>query len=274
LVLPKPMNKHYISLLALFCVCKLSYGQHQFGPRLTALGNNSGAVFDIWNILGNSAGITKVEKSTAAINYSRHSIDNELSTQALALIIPLNNDFIGISFQKYGLSVYNEINAGLAFAKKLGDELSISLKGNYHQIQITGYGAASSYSINVGAIYQFNEKITVGIYSSNISNRGYINVSSDLLIPSGINLGLSYQASKKVLIAATLNKNTRQKIDMRVGLEYKILEKLSVRAGLNSRTLNQNFGIGLVHKKIMFDLALEHHPSLGYQPQISLAYAF
>jgi hypothetical protein len=202
------MNKHYISLLALFCFCKLSYGQHQFGPRLTALGNNSGAVFDIWNILGNSAGITKVEKSTAAINYSRHSIDNELSTQALALIIPLNNDFIGISFQKYGLSVYNEINAGLALAKKFGDELSISLKGNYHQIQITGYGAASSYSINVGAIYQFNEKITVGIYSSNISNRGYINVSSDLLIPSGINLGLSYQASKKVLIAATLNKNT------------------------------------------------------------------
>ena len=87
-------------------------------------------------------------------------------------------------------------------------------------------------------------------------------------------MGLGYQASKKVLIAATLNKNTQQKIDMRVGLEYKILEILSVRAGLKSRTLNQSIGIGLVHKNIMFDLAMEHHPSLGYQPQISLAYAF
>lgn len=262
-----------LSLLLLFLIGKCSLAQNNFGPRLTAMGNNGAAVNDVWNLEANSAGITTLTKPTLAANYTR-IIDNDISKQGIVFVLPVKRNYIGFSFNRYGIPEYNEIKAGLAIAKKFGDDLSISIKGNYHQISIINYGSTAGFSLDVGAMYKLNNQLTVGLYINNPSVQNYSSKIIKTSIPTVFYLGSSYQFSDKLLIANTLSKNLKGKVDMSLGLDYKIIEMISLRAGLSIKPFKHYAGFGFNYKNLMVDFAVENDPNLNYTPQIALAYAF
>ena len=77
-----------------------------------------------------------------------------------------------------------------------------------------------------------------------------------------------------MLIATTISKKLDAKIDVGFGIDYRLLEIMSIRGGVTIKPFKQYVGIGFTPKKLMLDLALESDPNLGYSPQIALAYAF
>lgn len=121
------------------------FAQNNLGPRLTAMGNNGAAIADVWALQANPSGITALEKPTISLNYIKHLFSNEISTQALAAVIPLKNNSLGISLQRYGFAEYNESKSGFAYARKFGHKLSFALNMNYHQLKISNYGATRSF---------------------------------------------------------------------------------------------------------------------------------
>ncbi|WP_316737121.1 hypothetical protein [Pedobacter aquatilis] len=248
--------------------------QNNLGPRLTAMGNNGAAVTDIWSLQANASAITNLEKPAASINYIKHLFSNEVSTQGFVAAIPFKNNFLGASFQRYGFSEYFESKAGFAYAKKFGKKLSIGLNGNYHQLKINNYGSSNGFSVDVGAIYQFKNTFTLGAFVSNLSKEKY---SSTLIlseIPTKINIGSSYHASDKVLIATSVSKILNQHIDVSFGVDYKIVDLLSLRGGLSAKPFKQYAGFGVNYKKLLFDMATTYDANLGYAPQVALGYAF
>lgn len=251
-----------------------SCAQYNTGPRLVAMGKTQASVNDLWSIEANVAAINNIKKPTIAINYLKYSFDKELSNQGLAAVFPLKNTLLGFSAQRYGITAYNEIKTGISITKKLGDKLSIGLKGNYHQIKISNYGTTKGYSINAGLYYQLNQQFAVGIYSNNLTEQNYINQNIATQIPSGLHIGAHYKATNKVLIATTLSKLTSENIDVGLGLEYEIIGNVSLRTGLNAKPFKQYAGLGLNYKKLTMDLAFENDKNLGYTPQIALGYAF
>lgn len=268
------MNKQlYLSVLLLLSI-SFCHAQNNLGPRLTAMGTNGVAVKDLWNLEGNPSGITDLKSSTVAINYSKHLFDSELSKQAIAFVIPYKNNYIGASFQRYGITEYNEIKAGVALAKKFGTDLSMAIKGNYHQIKINNYGATTGFSVDVGAMYDYGENITIGLSINNPSLQKYSSKAIETKIPTLIQAGVAYKASNKVLIATTLFKDLDKSVDVGLGLEYKLLGLMSIRAGITVKPFKQYTGFGIDYKKLMLDIAIESDPYLGYVPQIALAYAF
>ncbi|MDN3585260.1 hypothetical protein QWY86_01170 [Pedobacter aquatilis] len=211
------------------------FAQNNLGPRLSAMGNNGAAVTDVWALQANPSGITALEKPTISLNYIKHLFSNEISTQGFALVVPFKNNFVGASFQRYGFSEYNESKVGFAYAKKFGNKLSIALNGNYHQLKIANYGALNGFSIDVGALYQFNNVFTLGAFVSNPAQQKF---SSSLVsgeIPTSLNIGGTYLASDKVLIATTISKTLNQSVDVRLGIDYKIFALLSLRGGLSAK---------------------------------------
>ena len=268
------MNKIFnLSLLLTICI-NFCYAQQNQGPRLTAMGINGSAVKDLWSLEANPSGITDLKSSTIAINYSKYLFDSELSKQAIAFAIPFKNNYFGASFQRYGISEYNEIKAGVALAKKFGSSLSIALKANYHQIKISNYGATTGFSVEVGAMYEYNDWLTFGVSANNPSLQKYSSKIVQTSIPTVIQIGAAYKASNKILIATTASKDLDKSVNVGLGLEYKLIEIISLRAGLTAKPFKQYSGFGLNYKKLMMDVAVESDPQLGYTPQIALAYAF
>lgn len=274
LVLPRPMNKIFTLFLALFISLNFCFAQNNLGPRLTAMGNNSAAVKDIWSLNGNAAGISHIESPAIAINYKKYLIDNELSNQSIAFILPLKNNYLGVSLNRYGITAYNEIKVGFALAKRFGSKLSIALKGNYHQIKISNYGSTTGFSVDVGGMYDLTEQITLGLTLNNPSFQKYSSTQIETKIPSSIQVGASYKASDKILIATTISKDFNTAIDVGLGIDYKLLDLISLRAGLTAKPFKHYAGFGLNYKKFVMDMAIESDIHLGYSPQIALAYAF
>lgn len=250
------------------------FAQNNLGPRLTAMGNNGVAVTDVWALQANPSGITSLVKPTVSLNFIKHLFSNEISTQGLVVVLPIKNNFVGASFQRYGLNDYNENKIGFTYANKFGEKLSIALNGNYHQLKIVNYGTSTGFSVDVGALYQFNKDFTFGAFVSNPSKQKFINSEVLIEIPTSFNIGASYLASDKILIATSVSKSPKQSVDVSLGIDYKILELLSLRGGLSVKPFKQYAGFGLNYKKILLDMATTYDANLGYAPQIAVGYAF
>lgn len=272
--LPKPMKKNIIVLFMIFCGLNHIYAQSFLGSKLAGMGNNGAAVKDIWSVEANMAGITSISSPSIAINYVNLFFENEISQQAFAFILPIRNNYLGFSLQRYGITEFNEIKAGFAYAKKFSNKLSIGIKGNYHQIKINNYGETTGFTADVGIMYSLDRYFTFGLYLNNPGKQKYIDHTILNNIPSTVNAGVSYQASNKILIATIIRKELNATIDVGIGLDYQLLEVISLRGGITMKPFKQYGGIGFNHKKFILDLALENDPNLGYSPQITLAYAF
>lgn len=262
----------YVFLLS--CSTILLHAQSNLGARLTAMANNGAAVKDVWSAQANIAGIIGIKTTSAAINYTKNLFINSLNTQSAVLVHPFGANYVGLSLQRYGITDYNEIKAGFAYAKKFGEQFSIGINANYHQVKITNYGATTGFSVDVGLLYQLNSQIILGAYTSNPAQQKYNSTNVNIAIPSLINIGASYQASDRVLLATTVTKNFNAAIDVSIGLDYKMLNLFSLRAGLSAKPFKQYVGFGLNYKKYLLDMALTKDPNLGYSPQIALGYAF
>lgn len=264
--------------ILLICLLSLivnsALAQYNQGARLTSMGKASAAVNDIWSLNANPAGITGQKSPIAALNYARYFFGDELSEQSFAAILPFNNNFAGISINRYGISEFNEIKAGAGFAKKFGEDLSIAIKANIHQIKISNYGSSTTFSVDVGANYKFSQQISAGVYINNPSSQQYKSAVVAAHIPTVVHLGATYEPSNKLLIATTISKDFDQKFDVGLGIDYKFYELLSLRGGLTANPFKQYFGVGLNYQKLILDVAVESHPQIGYTPQIGLSYAF
>ncbi|WP_316829361.1 hypothetical protein [Pedobacter aquatilis] len=250
------------------------FAQNNLGPRLTAMGNNGAAVSDVWSLKANPAGITALTQSTLSINYIKHLFSNEISTQGLVAVIPVENNFAGISLERYGFSDYNESKIGIAYSKRFGNRLSIGLNANYHQLKITNYGVSTGFSVDAGILYKLSNKLILGAYTSNPAKQKFSATEILAEIPVSFNIGACYSVSDKVLIATTVNKVLNHVIDVSLGVDYKIIDLLSLRGGLSVKPFKQYAGFGLNYKKLLMDMATSYDANLGYSPQIAIGYAF
>ncbi|RDC57768.1 hypothetical protein DU508_02080 [Pedobacter chinensis] len=248
--------------------------QNNLGARLTAIGNNGTAVPDVWTLQANPSGITGIEKPVISLSYIKHLFSDEISTQAFVAVIPFKNNFLGTSFQRYGFVEYNESKVGFAYAKKFGDKLSTAINVNYHQLRITNYGTSTGFSVDIGVIYCFENQFIFGAFVSNPSKQKFSSTEALIEIPTSFNIGASYFASDKILIASSVSKILNQYIDVSLGIDYKIVDSFSLRGGLSAKPFKQYAGFGLNYKKLLLDMATTYDASLGYAPQIAIGYAF
>jgi len=67
---------------------------------------------------------------------------------------------------------------------------------------------------------------------------------------------------------------SEQNAILHLGLEYKIINELSLRIGFSTNPAKNSFGVGYSLNKMQIDLAINKHQVLGYSPQISVSSTF
>jgi hypothetical protein len=251
----------------------LALCQSNPGPRITALGTSGVALQDVWSLKSNHAGIAALKRPAFSAAYQSQYLNPDLSTKSAVFVYPFKGNAVGLSFQSYGFSAYNEQKTSFTYAKSFGDKLYAALAFNYHQVKISQYGDAKAYSFEAGVQYFLTQNLLLGAHLANPSESKYSNQLSTI-IPTVYEIGASYKVSNKLLLNSGLEKTIDLETDFKAGLEYQVIDWLAFRGGVSANPFRQYTGFGLVYNSFRVDAAVATHPDLGISPQIALTYEF
>ncbi|HOI31648.1 MAG TPA: hypothetical protein PLC47_02690 [Bacteroidales bacterium] len=249
-------------------------GTGPVGGRTAGMGNASVALSDFWSIHNNPAGIASQKNIAVGIAYQNRFMMQALSLQSAGIVAPTKIGVLGLSFNQFGYSLYKEQKLGLAYARDFGKVLRIGLQLDYFSTSFSdAYEKFQAISFELGVQYDVNEKLTAGAY---LFNPGKVRLSeyTDERLPVILRFGLAYQFSDQLVGTAEIEKDFDREASIRAGLEYYVLKKFFVRAGINTQPGIFTFGTGFDLGPVRIDLAGNLHHVLGTSIQSSLIIQF
>ncbi len=243
------------------------------GGRQAAMGSTAVTFSDAFSVFSNQAGLARITNFTAGIYAENRFMLKDLSLFAVALAIPTKGrgGTFGVGVTYFGNNLYNERQLNLAYGRQLFKDLNMGIDLDYVGISIADYGTANAFTFGLGVQYTIVPKLVAGAHVYNPLRWHFTDFEEDKL-PSVVNVGLAYLPSNKVTISVDAEKNMDKSLLLKAGVEYNIVEKLSLRAGITTEPVAASFGIGLNLGNLRIDLANSFHPVLGYSPHFGLIY--
>ena len=246
------------------------------GARSAAIGNASVCLVDIWALYHNQANIAYLKNVSGSVYYENKYLVKEMSLQAAAFVLPTKNKGVfGISFTRFGYSLYNESKYGLAYAKSFGPNFSAGVQLNYHNLHIAeNYGRKGSFTVEMGIRANVTKQLSVGFHAYNLTRAKMAGYNNER-IPTILRLGLQYNFNEKVFLSTEVSKDIDYKPSFRAGLEYRPAKIFYIRAGVASNPFVSSFGLGFnIAEKVKIDISSSVHPVLGVSPMASFCYVF
>lgn len=242
------------------------------GSRTASMGNASVSTSDIWSIFNNPAGIATQTAISAGVNYENRYLMKELGSKSAAVLVPSRFGVLGLSFNQFGYSLYNENKVGLAYARSFGEILRIGVQLDYLTTKIAeNYDGAQLLTFEIGIQSKINDKITLGAYVFNpagFSSAQYIEEQAPIVA----RLGLSYNFTSSFHGIAEVEKNFETRTSVRLGMEYFIQEKFSVRTGISTYPAQFTLGAGMQLRHFQFHIAGSMHQTLGVSTQAGIIF--
>ncbi|MES2622587.1 MAG: hypothetical protein V4615_17190 [Bacteroidota bacterium] len=245
------------------------------GARATAIGDASVTLSDVFSTTTNQAGLGFMTQYSVGIYSDRKFLNASINNFNGAIALPISEKIgtFGVNANYYGYNYYNETKIGLAYARKFGQKFSLGMQFDYLRMMIFENGSRNFYTFEIGMQYKPWKVLTIGTHIYNPIPFKVEKVFGERL-PTILKLGLGYEPSAKVLIAAEYEQDIHYKPQFKGGLEYRPIKYLSIRAGAQTTPFSANFGLGVNVKGLNIDLASSYHPVLGFTPQAALIYSF
>lgn len=245
------------------------------GGRAAAMGGASAASRGLWAMQNNPAGMTGLEKFSFGLYYENRWMLRETAYKCGAVALPTKFGCLGVSFNQFGSSKYNENKIGLAYAKAFGPYIQIGLQLDYLSVHIgNDYGRQSAVTFELGIQSQITPKLRLGTY---IFNPVSIKIEQSLYqdrLPLVFRFGAAYQFTKDFMGQCEIEKNTnRDGVSLRGGLEYEAFKRFYLRAGLQTNPGVLTFGVGYGIKFAQIDVAAQLHQELGPSVQIGMIFS-
>lgn len=267
----------YIALFLFFSI-KLSAQQSTVLPSAISAANISSAVQDEWSAFQNISALAHVENWEVGAQYENHFMVRELSTKSVQFAKSTKHVNIGASFSYFGYSLYNDMIAGIGFARNFGDKFSMGLQFDY----FTSYFSGEEQNRYRGTIFpQFgvSSKITPNlIVGFNTFNPFQANIKTEYAIkriPSIFSFGSNYFFSDKVNWLFQMDKEVSSNFKFATGFEYKMIEQMTVKIGAyDSEFLVPTLGVDFHLNRFHIYFNEELHPQLGLNSQLCLKYKY
>ena len=223
----------------------------------------------------NPAGMANLEKMSLGLYYENRWNMVESAYKCGAFAVPTKFGCLGLSFNQFGSSKYNENKFGLAYAKDFGRYLQIGLQLDYLLLKIGNeYGKFSAVTFELGIQSQVTDKLRLGTYIFNPVNFCFEQTLNHEKIPIVMRFGLAYQFTKDFVGQCEIEKNTeREGISLRAGLEYEAVKDFYIRAGAQSNPAILTFGVGYAIRFAQIDVAAQLHNDLGASIQIGMVFS-
>ncbi len=244
------------------------------GSRSAALGNASVAISDVWSVFNNQAGLANLETANAGVYYENRFLLKELGYKAAAIAYPLKSGTIGLSFNHFGYSAYNESKIGLAYARGFGKYLSFGLQLDYNMTRLAeNYGNRNFVTFEAGMLANITPKLVLGAHVYNPINAKLAQYN-DERAPVIFRVGAVYTLSDKFTLVAETEKNIYTDASVNAGIEFKASNQIFLRGGISTGQESFSFGAGFHFGNFMVDISSSYHSILGYSPQASVSFKF
>jgi hypothetical protein len=248
------------------------------GARAAGMANATVSIYDFWAISHNQAGIAMTDTFTAGFFAENRFLVKDLTLASIAAILPTSSGNFGASLNFFGSSLYSEGKAGLAYARRLGENLSAGIQLNYMFTSIgDGFGSTGTVAAELGVICQIMPKLYFGAHIFNPTKSKLKTINDHDIkehISTIIRTGAAYHFSRKVLLCIEVEKDIRHKPMAKIGIEYMITDGMFVRAGISSNPAQNAFGFGLHTGNLRIDISASYHYLLGYTPQLGVMHVF
>jgi hypothetical protein len=269
--------------LRLICLVFLAWswvqamGSADFGPsgaRAAGMGKASVLLQDVWAVQNNPAATAWLKSPTAGLFCENRFLLQELSSLAVCMVLPTPAGSFGLNVSSFGFSLYQEIKAGVGYARKFGKSFSAGIQLDYYRFHYgEGYGSRNTISCEAGFLFQASKKVMFGLHIQN-PVPVFLSRDPDVRLPLIIRMGLGYAFSESFLIMIEAEKGSEQKLIIRTGGEFKFARTLSIRAGFSTNPILLTVGAGLEFGKTRIDISSGYHQILGFIPAVSLSYNF
>ena len=239
------------------------------------MGGSSVASQGLWAIQNNPAGMANLEKISLGLYYENRWMISKTAYKCGAFAMPTKFGCLGLSFNQFGYSEYNENKIGLAYAKDFGRYLQIGLQLDYLSLHIgNDYGNFRAVTFELGLQSQVTDKLTLGTYIFNPASFSFEQTLNHEKIPIVFRFGLSYKFTKDFLGQCEIEKNTeREGVSLRGGLEYEAVKNFYIRAGVQTNPGILSFGVGYALSFAQINVAAQLHNELGASLQIGMIFS-
>jgi hypothetical protein len=227
---------------------------------------------DAWSIFNNPAGLTDIEKTTALFAYRTIFDFSPFNTVSAGAALPTTLGNVGFGVYRFGDDIFNSQMASLSFAKKTGI-VRLGIKVNYLQFNIEGFGRKGTLMADIGVLADLTPQLTFGAQVYNFTQSRISNDTQEK-VPTIINLGAAYKAAEDVTIIIEGEKDIDLDPDLKLGLEYQIIEALVARTGFSTLTNTHSFGAGLQLTRFTFDYGIRIDRQLGHTHNFGLTFEF
>ncbi len=172
----------------------------------------------------------------------------------------------------YGFELYRETKALLAYSHSFNNKFFAGAVINYHTFSISNYGKTSVFYFNLGGLVSITDQFSWGFSVSNI-NRASI-ADEDDQIPTILNTGFTYNFQDYLKLNIALEKDITFSPSLKFGIDYNIIEYLSLRFGTSNSPSRFTAGIAINYSSFHLDYAVFTHQDLGLTHQVGLVISF
>jgi len=267
--------KNIAVLITFILMPYLLWAQFDFGltaAQTEALGGVQSVQQHVFSAIENQAGLANLNSIAIGITAQNQYLLEGLNNFALAVALPTNSGTFGLGMQYQGFKTYTEMKAGVAYGRRLLDNLSIGTQIHAYYLNITNYGSKTLVNFDLGLQAELSKQLLIGAH---IKNPIKLNVTENgqLPIPATITAGLLYTASKKAKVMVEAEKSVNRDALFKAGLSYQFNEAFGLMLGVTTDPAIFSMGLSWQWQSLAFVLGSTYHTVLGYSPVLSIDFA-
>lgn len=248
--------------------------QYNPGAKQISLANSDVALAnDVFTLFNNPGGLSQLNWREVGVYYSPAPFGlMELANGYVAYHEPLNFGSMAIGGMTYGYELYRESKIILGYSYNYENLFFAGAAVNYHSVSIKNYGSAGTFYFNLGGLVYLLNDLRWGFYIHNI-NKATISDADDQ-IPMVLSTGFSFDIVKNFSLNFALEKDISYNPSVQFGIDYDIIEFLSLRIGTSNQPSRFTSGIGINYSVFSLDYAFFTHPDLGLTHQAGIILSF
>ena len=264
-----------IYTIIIICAITFSaYSQYNPGAKQISLSNSDVALSnDVFSLFNNPAGLSQMNWREIGVYYSPAPFGlSELANGFVAYNEPTSIGSFAIGGMSYGFDLYRESKISFGYSYNYINKFFVGLAANYQTVSIKNYGNDGALFFNIGGLAYVANDLRIGFSVYNINRASFGN--EDDQIPMIFNAGFSYDIINSLTVNFALEKDIKFKPSFQFGINYDIIEYISLRTGFANEPSKYSAGIGINYSMFSLDYAMFTHNSLGLTHQAGVLISF
>jgi len=262
------------ALSIIFIFSLPSFPQYNPGARQISLANSDVAFAnDAFSLFSNPAGLAQLNWREVGVYYSPAPFGlTELSNGYVAYHEPFSFGSFAVGGMTYGFDLYRESKVLLGYSYNYDNIFFAGLVLNYHNYSIKNYGSTGVFYLNIGGLVYILDELRWGFLVTNINKASVADIDDQ--IPMVFSTGFSFDILDNFSLNFALEKDIRYNPSVQFGIDYDIIEYLSLRVGASNEPSRFTAGLGINYSIFSLDYAFFTHPDLGLTHQAGVILSF